>query len=171
MKHPLSLLAAALLIASPAFALSETESSAIVHLRQEEKVAHDVYVALYKAHNLRPFSNIAASEKRHMEAMASLLKQHGIPDNTPDAPGKFTIPALQSLHDTLLARGIKSPADAYAVGVLIEETDIADLDALLKSTSDVTIRSTAESLRAASVKHLAAFKRHTGASTNLSNAL
>ncbi len=70
----------------------------------------------------------------------------------------FTDPALQALHDELLARGSQSLADAIAVGVTIEQTDIADLsDAIPTAPGDVAI--VLERLLAASQNHLAAFER------------
>ncbi|MCB0135932.1 MAG: DUF2202 domain-containing protein, partial [Caldilineaceae bacterium] len=43
--------------------LSEEESAALLFMREEEKLAHDVYVTLYDQWGLRVFSNIAASEQ------------------------------------------------------------------------------------------------------------
>jgi hypothetical protein len=71
----------------------------------------------------------------------------------------FTNPELQALYDQLIAQGMTSQTEAYKVGVLIEETDIADLTTAISTTSDPVIISTLEKLRSASESHLAAFSK------------
>ena len=54
------------LIASlPKQDLSATEVVGLNYLREEEKLAHDVYRKLYVKWGLRIFGNIAQSEQRH----------------------------------------------------------------------------------------------------------
>ena len=61
-------------VAAPAATISPTESAALQFIREEEKLAHDVYVALYAKWNLQIFSNIAASEQKHTDSILTLLK-------------------------------------------------------------------------------------------------
>lgn len=156
-----SLLAAALLcgIAAPALALTPTETASILFMKQEEKVARDVYHVLYAKWGHLTFANIAGSEQRHMDAVDSLIARYRLTDPTPTEAGKFTYPELQALYDELIALGSKSVTDALAVGVLIEQTDIADLQEALKTTRERPIRNVFNNLLDGSYNHLAAFTR------------
>ena len=72
---------------------------------------------------------------------------------------KFVRPVRLPLYDELIAMGSKSAADAYQVGVLIEEKDIADITAQLATTPDQAVVDVLEKLRSASENHLRAFNR------------
>ena len=92
-------------------ALSAAESDALQYMREEEKLAHDVYVTLYDLWGLRVFSNIAASEQQHTSAVATLLSRYAVSDPAAgNAVGEFTDPALQKLYDELIAQGSTSVA-------------------------------------------------------------
>ena len=104
------------------------EIASLKFMREEEKVARDLYLAFYETWKLRIFSNIAASEQRHMDAILALLDKYGIADPASDLkPGEFADSDLQDLYDNLLAKGTASQTDALSVGALVEEVDIDDL--------------------------------------------
>jgi hypothetical protein len=142
-----------------ASALTTNEAASILYLKQEEKMARDVYRALQAKWGHRKFINISASEQQHMDALDTLIVRYRLTDTTPAAPGRFTIPEIQALHDKLVARGIKSLKDAMEVGVLVEKTDIADLKKAINATQDPSIRTVYGNLLRASNNHLAAFTR------------
>lgn len=146
-------------LATQALALSPAESSALLYMKQEEKLARDVYQALHARWGHITFERIQVSEQRHMEAMDRLIARYRLVDATPAEPGRFTYPQLQSLYDELMARGTKSLGDALAVGVLVEKTDIADLQAAIDGTKERPIRNVLGNLMSASHNHLAAFER------------
>lgn len=129
------------------------------YLIEEEKLAHDVYVTLGEQWGGRIFTNIAAAEVTHQDAVARLLPAYGIADPRLAAVGAFTDPALQELHDRLVAEGSASPTAAYRVGVAIEEKDIADLSAYLATDPPADVAAVMTSLRDGSSNHLAAFQR------------
>jgi Uncharacterized protein conserved in archaea len=148
------------MIANPATlsTLNTQEREALQFMREEEKLARDVYLTLYSLWRLPVFSNIAASEQRHTDAVQGLLQTYGIPDPvTNDRVGVFTNPELSSLYADLIARGRKSAHDALQVGALIEETDIADLQNALSKTSQGDISRVYNNLMQASHRHLRAF--------------
>jgi hypothetical protein len=59
--------------AIPAGDLSQVEADALLYMREEEKLAHDVYVFLYSVWNQKVFNNIAKSEQTHpSQAIAKL---------------------------------------------------------------------------------------------------
>lgn len=131
----------------------------ILFFKQEEKLARDVYQALAETWDHAAFANIAVSEQRHMDAVGRLIKAFGLDDTTPDETGKFSIPELQALYDELRVKGSKSLAEALKVGVLIEETDITDLDEALAATGNPAVTRVMTNLRRGSSNHLAAFTR------------
>lgn len=141
-------------------ALTAAEKESLLAMRREEKLAQDVYVTLGGKYDLRVFSNIAASEVRHQQAVAGLLEKYGIADPVAKlGVGEFDDPAVKALYDQFVARGSQSLVNALQVGVDIELLDIADLKAALKTVKKADIISVYENLLAGSENHLAAFKR------------
>lgn len=133
-------------------------SADLQYLIEEEKLAHDVYVTLGDAWDLRIFDQIAASETSHQNAVAGLLEAYQINDPRLDGVGEFSDPALQSLYDTLVAQGLASQAGAIQAGITIEQTDIADLSSRI-ATAPADVAAVLESLLRGSENHLAAFER------------
>lgn len=143
----------------PAVASAETREN-LLDMRREEKLAHDVYVALGEAWNLRPFKHIQQAETRHGEAIASLMKRYDVADTTRDLPaGKFDSSDVQKLYDDFIARGKTSADAALAVGAEIEELDIADLRNCITKTAETDVKLVLGNLEQASHNHLRAFVR------------
>jgi hypothetical protein len=140
--------------------LSADEIAGLRFMREEEKLAHDVYVAMFSLWGHRTFSNIALSETEHTEAILSLLIKYGVDDPAADKPaGVFEDPELQALYDTLLAAGAPSLIAGLQVGALIEETDIHDIEVRKAVTNAPDILAVYESLLCGSRNHLRAFNR------------
>lgn len=152
----------------PAGDLSSAEIAALQFMREEEKLARDVYQALYAVWGVPVFDNIAASEQAHMDSVGYLLDSYGLEDPAAGQPaGVFTNPDLQALHDRLLAQGSQSLAGALSAGGAIEETDILDLQEGLAQTQNTAVAQVFQNLLAGSENHLRAFatnyQRQTGA--------
>ena len=128
---------------------------------EEEKLARDVYAYLAANVTSQKFSNIVKSEQTHMDYVAAILKKYNFFNpTTTRAPGVFRDQVLQDLYNQLTAQGSASVADAFAVGIAIEELDISDLQKMLKVTSmPADMRAMMELLLKASFNHLAAFQR------------
>jgi len=134
------------------------EAADMLFMREEEKLARDVYLTLYEAWELAPFSNISRSEQKHMNAMLRLLRKYDLPDPAAGNPiGEFTDPDLQTFHDTLVARGMRSAEEALKVGGLIEEVDMEDLQAAIERSTRTDIDAVYEKLMCGSRNHLRAF--------------
>jgi hypothetical protein len=97
-----------------------------------------------------------------MDALDRVIAAYQLTDPTPAEPGRFTIPELQKLYDQLVAQGKQSLEAALKAGVLVEETDIADLQKLLNTAQNPVLLQVAGNLQRASTYHLAAFKRSLG---------
>ncbi len=137
--------------------LTQDEIDALLFMREEEKLARDVYLKLYEKWNLVLFNNIAKSEARHMDAVKTLIDRYGLEDPMLADVGEFKNQDLQALYDDLIVIGSQSISDALLVGGAIEEIDILDLqDALIETTNADVIR-VFESLLKGSTNHLKAF--------------
>jgi len=140
----------------PASDLSDEETASLLYMREEEKLARDVYNTLYEIWGQPTFQNIAASEQAHMDEIKLLLDRYGLADPALD-PGQFTDPTLQTLHDQLVAQGSASLADALKVGAAIEEIDILDLQTRIAQTDNADIQWVYNNLMSGSVNHLNSF--------------
>jgi hypothetical protein len=141
-----------------AVGLTDTEKSWLSYMREEEKLARDVYLSMYEKWGSQVFSNISVSEQTHMDAVKTLLDRYGIQDPAADkGPGVFTNQDLQDLYNTLVDDGSVSLVEALKVGVAIEETDIDDLNAGIASTKRKDIKTVYSNLLRGSLNHLKAF--------------
>jgi len=155
------------LAALPAGELTAMEAGGLAFMREEEKLARDVYLTLYEVWNMPIFQNIAGSESTHMDAVLTVLERYGLEDpSAGKAVGVFENPALQGLYDELVDLGNQSLADALKVGAAIEEIDILDLEERLAQTERSDISMVYESLLKGSRNHLrsftSTFERQTG---------
>ncbi|NLE11637.1 MAG: DUF2202 domain-containing protein [Actinobacteria bacterium] len=140
--------------------LSSEEAAELIYMREEEKLARDVYLVLYEKWEVDEFENIATSESRHMASVKRLLDRYGLADPVgADAPGVFANTDLQAAYDSLVAQGLQSLEDAFEVGVAIEKLDIADLKELIAISTHRDVTRVAENLLRGSERHLAAFKK------------
>ena len=140
----------------PASDLSEEEAASLLFMREEEKLARDVYNALYTTWGQQTFTNIASSEQMHMDEIKVLLDRYGLTDPALDA-GQFTNPELQALYTQLVAQGSLSLADALKVGAAIEEIDIRDLQTRMSQTDNADLQQAYTNLMNGSYSHLKAF--------------
>jgi len=138
--------------------LTDEEIAGLMWMREEEQLAHDVYVVLGELWNLRIFDNISSAETAHVEAVSGLLDLYGLDDPAAgNDTGTFTDPALQGLYDQLVQDGSRSLEAALEVGALIEELDIVDLVARSAATDIPEISAVYANLERGSRNHLRAF--------------
>jgi hypothetical protein len=139
-------------------ALSVEEIAGLKFMREEEKLAHDVYSALFAYWGHQIFANIALSETEHTEAILALLLKYGVPDPAEGKPaGVFEDQDLQALYNQLVATGRQSLIDGLKVGALIEEKDIQDIVDRRALTDEAGIQGVYDSLLCGSRNHLRAF--------------
>lgn len=132
----------------------------LLQMREEEKLARDVYLALFDRWGARIFQTIAESEQRHMDALGSLLANRGIDDPVADLKrGEFASESFASLYRELVEQGSKSLVDALFVGATIEDLDIHDLQTALEHTEDEDIVKVYSLLLRASEHHMNAFTK------------
>lgn len=126
-------------ILASAAVLDLGEETHLVFMREEEKLARDVYLtmsAMYPAESI--FATIGeTSEQTHTDTVRDMLAKYGIPDPNPDANnlpssiGVFTGADygwyFTEKFNYLVAWGAKSALDALYVGAFIEELDMIDI--------------------------------------------
>jgi hypothetical protein len=138
--------------------LSDAEIEGLLYMREEEKLARDVYLMLYEKWGMRILQNISGSEQTHMDAVKALLDRYDLEDPAAGTDvGVFTNPTLQELYDQLVDEGSQSLADALRVGAAIEEIDILDLEERIAQTDNSDIQLVYENLMRGSRNHLRAF--------------
>lgn len=165
-----SLLTVALTQASPALAgkgknsgtatLSAQEAANLTFMREEEKVARDLYIN-FNNRWVRPvFANISESEETHFTVLGDALVRYNLADPALPGLGAFSNPDLQALYNTLLGQGQASLVAALKVGGLVEEVDIKDLDTAIAATQHADLVSAYSHLQCGSRNHLRAFARN-----------
>jgi len=140
--------------------ISTEEAEDLVFMREEEKLARDVYAVMHERWGHLVFLNIAQSEETHMAALLRLLERYAIPDPVGEnGVGVFTNPQLQDLYEQLITQGNTSLEEALRVGVLIEEKDITDIRDAIARTDNRDIVRVYTNLVWGSDNHLRAFSK------------
>ncbi len=154
--------------------LTDEQKYAIAYMWNDEKMAHDLYLALYDIFPNKTLYNIATkAETTHKSIVENLAKTYDInitnyqngygehysqEDLDKYGAGEFFIPAVQQTYDTLYNQGSKSEIDALKVGCMVEVVDVDDLDKYLDVVKDKPdITSAFENLRSGSYNHYWAF--------------
>ena len=139
-------------------ALTAEEIVHITYMREEEKLARDVYLTLYELYQAPIFSNISESEQRHMDALKRMIERYGIEDPVKDdAVGVFTNQDFSTLYRELVEKGKVGYCDALQVGIDIEILDIEDIETALPDIEAQDINRVLNNLLNGSYNHLNAF--------------
>ena len=113
--------------------LDYNEQTHLAFMREEEKLARDVYMklgAMYPDHPI--FGTIDDSEQRHTDAVRAMIEKYGLEDpNTNDNVGVYTGEDygwyFTEKYQLLLERASIGELDALYVGAFIEELDMMDI--------------------------------------------
>jgi len=130
----------------------------LTFLREEEKLARDVYLTLHEEWGLDVFENIAGAEQRHMDAVLVRLEQLGAADPVKDdTVGVFENQELAGLYVELTEQGRESEVEALKVGATIEDLDIRDIEVMENRTDNAAVLETYGRLKCGSGNHMRAF--------------
>lgn len=144
----------------PKEALAAEEKEALLFMREEEKLARDVYVSLGKKWNLPIFNNINQAEQRHMDAVGCLIAKYDLQDPVGNnKEGVFENEALQELYTSLIKDGSVSLIAALQTGARIEDLDLFDLEHLATKIDNQDIKLVFGDLAKGSRNHLRAFMK------------
>jgi hypothetical protein len=126
-------------------------------MREEEKLARDVYRRLYDQWRDPIFANIATSEQRHFDALGSLISTYQLTDPASLVDGFFAQVELQDLYNRLVYASTTSLVSALTVGATIEDLDIRDLQEAIDATTNPALKATYGKLLDGSKNHLRSF--------------
>lgn len=141
--------------------ITEVEKISLIKMREEEKLARDVYTMLWEKRGNQIFTNIAQSEQTHTDAIKDLLVMYNIDDPVKnDDIWVFTSKDMGLLYVQLLTKGNQTLGDALAVWATIEDLDIKDLNELLKETTNENIIAVYNNLNKGSRNHMRAFVKN-----------
>jgi len=149
-------------LADGSLSLSADAAAGLIYMIEEEKMARDLYDAFAEQTGSVVFDRISNSEQRHMDSLLLVAQKAGVDVTaiTAAADGVFTNASIQTLYNSLLAQGSVSLDAAYGVGVLVEQTDIADLQDYSADASIGIVGTVYANLEAGSAHHLAAFSQY-----------
>ncbi len=129
----------------------------LAFMREEEKLARDVYLKFNRDYGQNVFSNIASSEQTHMDSVLNLMYIYNVEDSSTGIEGTFNNTDLQALYDVLIDMGSSSLSDAYLAAALIEETDIRDIEVFSEGIEAEDILTTYDNLLCGSRNHLRSY--------------
>jgi len=140
--------------------LNTTDAEGLIFMREEEKLARDAYIYMYKEWGQQIFKNISGSEQKHMDLLLTRVEQYKLKDNVSQDTGVFNNTDLQNLYNQLIAQGKDSLVAGLIVGATIEEVDIVDLEKYIAATSNDDLKCTYDVLLIGSRNHLRAFVKN-----------
>lgn len=138
--------------------IAATLAQDLAFLREEEKLARDVYLTLHQKWGLNIFKNIASSEQTHTDQVKALIKTKGFSDPVKDdTVGVFADATLLKLYGDLVKAGGASEVAALQVGTEIEDLDIHDIAKMSSRTSDAAALKLYSALSCGSQNHMRSF--------------
>lgn len=140
-------------------ALTQHEKDDLLFLREEEKLARDVYLYAYDLYGVQIFKNIANSEQKHMNSVLDLLKKYNLNDSASEIIGTFNNPDLQAIYNSLIEKTNISLLEALLVGNTIEDLDINDISINEQRTEKDDLLTMYNALKCGSRNHLRNFNK------------
>ncbi|UYP00870.1 DUF2202 domain-containing protein [Oceanotoga sp. DSM 15011] len=140
--------------------LSSDEINAILLMREEEKLARDVYDYFANLYNSKIFYNISNSEQKHTDSVKNIIEKYNLEDPFINSAGVFENKELQSIYNDLIEKGSNSYIDALKIGAMIEELDIKDIRDSLNYIDNEDIIFVFNNLEKGSINHLNSFMKN-----------
>jgi hypothetical protein len=140
--------------------LSSDEINAILLMREEEKLARDVYDYFANLYNSKIFYNISNSEQKHTDSVKNIIEQYNLEDPFINSTGVFENEELQNIYNDLIEKGSNSYIDALKIGAMIEELDIKDIRDSLNYIDNEDIIFVFNNLEKGSINHLNSFMKN-----------
>lgn len=140
--------------------VTDDDKATLALMREEEKLARDVYLTLNEKWDQVVFQHISGAEVNHMKLVKTMMDKYGVDDpiaRTKDKRGKFVHQRFQDLYKSLTASGLQSVEQAFRAGAYVEEWDLKDLYEAKKATRSEDLQVLYGQLIRASEQHLRAF--------------
>jgi hypothetical protein len=109
-----------------ASSLSYQEIQSAQLRREEEKMAHDLYMQFSQKWGIPTFYNFSRSKAKHLESTYDeLFRPYNLEDPIQDLTiGTFTNPEIKAMYEDYLEKGFRSPQDAIEVVMMILDMDL-----------------------------------------------
>lgn len=133
-------------VAEPVADIQNLQATLTVLIEDEYKARAEYVALVEKFGEVAPFINLIKAETNHINALANQFNIYGLEVPADNGSEFAVVPA------TL--------AEAYAIGIQAEISNIALYENFLKQDFPVTIERTFTNLMNASVKHLATFEAY-----------
>ncbi len=146
--------------------LTENETNDLKFVREEEKLARDVYMYAYIKYQNTIFNDISQSEQKHMDAVLKMLNKYGVSDSASAQVGVFNNQDLQLLYNNLTTQVDISLIDALKVGATIEDLDINDIDDFIVNTTKQELLNVYGNLTCGSKNHIRSFTSQLSANSS-----
>lgn len=138
--------------------LTAAQKTQLAAMAEEEKLAHDLYVAFADKYGTTVFTRIPNAETRHLAEVRILMERYAVADPTAgQSTGTFSSASVQQQYTKLLAQGTASVDAAYAASRTVEATDITDLKSASAGMTAPDVLQVYKNLLAGSQRHLLAF--------------
>lgn len=138
--------------------LTAAQKTQLAAMAEEEKLAHDLYVAFADKYGTTVFTRIPNAETRHLAEVRILLERYAVADPTAgQSTGTFSTANAQQQYNKLLAQGTAGVDAAYAASRTVETTDITDLKSASAGVTAPDVLQVYKNLLAGSQRHLVAF--------------
>lgn len=135
--------------------LTADEIEFLFAVREDEKLARDLYAVFYTKFQNKIFENIGKSETTHLKAIERLYDYYQIDYPVVGDAGKFSDPELQHLYDSLIVKG-DSLLAAVKIMANLEESNIFHYREVLKTIINTNIKIVIENLEKGSENHFKA---------------
>ncbi|MDZ4059371.1 MAG: DUF2202 domain-containing protein, partial [Bacteroidales bacterium] len=142
--------------------LTANEIEFLYAVREDEKLARDVYTYFFDKFELAPFSRIAKAEANHIAAVERLLYFYSITYPAVGPVGEFKDGDRKAYYESLINKG-DTALEAYKATAYLEEKDVADYTLVLGSIQNPNIKMVIENLIKGSSNHLRASVRQVNA--------
>lgn len=138
--------------------LTANEIEFLYAVREDEKLARDVYTYFFDKFELSPFSRIAKAEANHIAAVERLFYFYSITYPAVGPAGEFKDGVRKAYYDNLIEKGVTA-LEAYKATAYLEEKDVADYTKVLETIQNPNVKMVIENLLKGSVNHLKASVR------------
>lgn len=148
------------IMASRAQPLGADEQRDLQRIREQRKLARDLYWDLAKHWGSLVLVRLGAAEQTHLNTLDTLLDHYGLSDPVAGhAVGESGDPKFQALHVQIVEVGHRSEMAASQAGLLVEEMSLSDLAAARARTRQPEIAAVYDDLLRNSRNHLRALFR------------
>lgn len=138
--------------------LTDAEKNHVLWMREESKVARDLYTFLFNRWGIPVFKKKMVKEQVNMDRSLTIINKYGLTDPiVKDEQGIYSKENFRQMYVELAMRGNSSLPEALRAAAITEELDIMELeDALQNTITNPDLKSIYNTMAVSSRNHLRA---------------